>query len=737
MEASLPYVTSGEGMHRFTDPADGETYVSAYCGMDIAHRVFACFDQNDLKAPITVTVAADPRWTVLANGVGTPGRDRPLGLRATPPVPVALFVVCAGPWASVRWQHRYADGRELPCGWHARASAAGDLARDAQELRATTDAVLDHYADLFDAPYPFDSCDQVFVPGLNWGAQENPGCVTYRDEMLPRGRTSEPERLFRATVIAHEQAHMWFGNLVTMRWFEDTWLQESFADYFGPRVAEDGAGFAHARVPHEVGRKATAYVADERRSTHPVAPLAEEVPDVDAALANFDAISYAKGNSVLHQLVTWMGDESFLAGVNEHLTRHALRQRRARRVRGGAGRSLGPGRRGLGARVAAHQRLRHRPGAREGDVPVLVREGSRPHRLTVTAYDEAMRPVADRIVDLAGDPVRLDDWAGQVVVPNSAGETFARLRLDAGSWEAVAGHLSDVDDPMTRAVLWSTALDLAHTGEIEQDEYVDLLERHLGRERHSSIVRSVLGHLLVYVMPHRMTGEQSVDAASRVAAACLEGLAAGPDPEMATALRIGVARTSRDPGLLVGWLADDLDPGLRWRVLRRLAELGGADREAIEEERVRDGSGSADLAAATALAARPTPEAKAEAWAAMTEDAEVSNRRYAALAEGLWSPEQADLGAPYVATYLETSPAMAARRGPGFANVVGSSFPRQWLDDGQLDLLRASLAGDVPTVLRRQWEDELDDRRPTRAGAHGSLDDRLVAPTDGQPFVKP
>ena len=239
--ARLPYVTHGDGMHTFTDPADGETYVSAYCGMDIAHRVLACFDQNDLKASLTLTVTADPAWTVLGNGRATSLGAGRWTFSPMPTIPVALFVVCAGPWHSVTWEH---DG--LPCGWHARRSLAAELDRDAPELRTTTDGVLDHYAGIFTEPYPFDSCDQIFVPGLNWGAQENPGCVTYRDEMLPRERITDDLRTFRATVIAHEQAHMWFGNLVTMRWFEDTWLQESFADYFGYRVAEDGAGFADA-----------------------------------------------------------------------------------------------------------------------------------------------------------------------------------------------------------------------------------------------------------------------------------------------------------------------------------------------------------------------------------------------------------------------------------------------------------------------------------------------------------
>ena len=382
--------------------------------------------------------------------------------------------MCAGPWHSVTWDH---DG--LPCGWHARRSLAADLDRDADELRRTTDAVLDHLATLFTEPYPFDSCDQIFVPGLNWGAQENPGCVTYRDEMLPRERTSDHLRGFRATVIAHEQAHMWFGNLVTMRWFEDTWLQESFADYLGYRVADDGAGFVGAQARHEIGRKPEAYVADERRSTHPVAPLAEQVPDVDAALANFDSISYAKGNSVLRQLATWLGDEAFLAGLNQHLTRHrfgnatladflaALDDTSDRDVRGWAE---------VWLRTAGFDTVSV---DRTGDVPVLVRDGVRPHRFTVAAYDDRMRPRGERLVDVGEVPVALDDWADAVVVPNARGESFVRVRLDERSAAAVATYLSDVEDDLVRTVLWAGLLDRTETGDLDAEAYLELVARHL------------------------------------------------------------------------------------------------------------------------------------------------------------------------------------------------------------------------------------------------------------------
>ncbi len=709
--ARLPYVTHGDGMHTFTDPADGETYVSAYCGMDIAHRVLACFDQNDLKASLTLTVTADPAWTVLGNGRATSLGAGRWTFSPMPTMPVALFVVCAGPWHSVTWEH---DG--LPCGWHARRSLAAELDRDAPELRATTDGVLDHYAGIFTEPYPFDSCDQVFVPGLNWGAQENPGCVTYRDEMLPRERITDDLRTFRATVIAHEQAHMWFGNLVTMRWFEDTWLQESFADYFGYRVAEDGAGFADALVPHEIGRKPAAYVADERRSTHPVAPLAEDVPDVNAALTNFDSISYAKGSSVLRQLVTWLGDEAFLAGVNDHLTRHrfgnATLDDFVASLDGASDRDVREWVR-VWLRTSGFDTVRV---TRDGDVPVLSREGIRPHRFTVTAYDDRLRPVGSRLVDLGDEPVRLDEWAGAVVVPNGRGETFARVRLDELSWAAVTDHLTDVEDSLTRTVLWATAFDLTETGDLDADGFVDLVAAHLPREPHATLVRNVLQHATGRLLPLRVPAGDAAGVVDRLADACRAGLSAAPDEQVAVALTQGLAATSRDAALLRGWLdagrteaGVSLDPGMRWRVVHRLAEIGAADDALVEAERSLDGSAEAELGAATALAARPTPEAKAAAWRALADDETVSNRMVSAIAQGLWSPEQASLVAPYVAAYLDRAPGMA-RRSAAFANVVGWAFPAVALDPAQLELLREALRGDVPTVLRRAWEDELDDR---------------------------
>jgi len=727
VDASLPYTTDGDGMHTFTDPADGERYVSAYLGLDVAQRVFACFDQNDLKATFTVSVTADPAWTVLANGRPVRTEDGVWEFAATPPIPPALVVVAAGPWHSVTWEHAAGSGEPLPFGWHARRSLAAELDRDADELRATTEACFDHDAAIFDEPYLFDSYDQVFVPGLNWGAQEMPGCVTYRDELLPRGALTDRLRATRATIIAHEMAHMWFGDSMTMTWWEDTWLQESFADYLGYRVAEDAAGFPGALVDFEVGRKPWGYDADRRRSTHPVAPLAEEVPDVDAAAANFDAISYAKGNACLRQLAAWLGDEEFWDGTNAHLSRFRLANATfddfvdsldsvsSRDVRAWVA---------VWLRRSGHDTI---VVDRDGEVPVLRRDGLRPHAFTVAAYrDDGARlvHVGSRRVELAEDAVALPDYAGLAVVPNAGAETFAALRPDARSWATLSTRLFEIADPVVRSVLWSTAFRLVRDREMSVDDYLALVGAQLPAETEPSIVEAVLTRSRRTVVPERVAAEDASSAIGRIAAAAAAGLAASmtaptasvDDRERALAFASGLASTSPDVDLLRRWLADDapaaglpLLPAVRWQAVARLAELGGADASLVRAEQERDGTFEAELGAARALAARPTEEAKTAAWSAMAQDPDVSNRLFGALADGLWVPEQAGLLRPFVGACVAQAPRLA-RRGQAFEGVVGQAFPTIPLDEGQLRLVREALAGDVPVILRRAWEDRLDDR---------------------------
>ncbi len=712
VEARLPYVTDGDGMHTFTDPADGETYVSAYVGMDIAQRVFACFDQNDLKATIDLTVTADPAWTVLANGRALSSEAGRWRLATTPPIPVAMFVVCAGPWHSVTWEHA-----GLTFGWHARRSLAAELDRDIDDLRAATVACFDHYAGLFSEPFAFGAYHQAFVPGQNWGALETPGCVTYRDELLPRGRLTDLMRTRRTAIIAHEMAHMWFGNLVTMTWWEDTWLQESFADYMGYRVAADAMGEPGALLNFEVSRKPGAYDADLRRSTHPVAPEAEDVADVDAASNNFDSISYAKGNSTIRQLVTWLGDETFRAGVNIYLARHrfgnatlvdfmtALDEASHRDLHAWADAWL---------RRSGFDTLRV---SRDDGVPVLTREGSRPHRIRVTAYDGEMAEVGSRFVDVADAPVRLDEWRGCAVVPNSHGETYARLALDPHSWGAVLDCLSRIDDGLVRAGLWTTAFGMVRARELSADDYLDLVARHLPGEREVAIVSAVVGRTLGTVLPQRLPADRAPAALDVFAGACRAGLSETSDEQLRIELTRGLARSSRDIGGLRQWLDDgrtdagvELDPALRWSVVHRLSELGGIGVDAIEAERQGDGTIQGELGAATALAALPQKVAKTHAWADVVSDEHVSNRMLRALCAGLWSLEQADLVAPFVAAYLREAPRLA-ERGQAFAQEVSRAFPSVALSEEELRLFESALAGDLPSVLRRGWEDHLDDLR--------------------------
>ncbi|MFT4085461.1 MAG: aminopeptidase N [Nocardioides sp.] len=716
VRAELPYRSDGAGMHAFVDPVDGERYLGAYLGLDLAQRVYPCFDQPDLKAPFRVSVRADPAWTVLANArveSREPGRWR---FAPTPPIPGALLAICAGPWHSATWEHA-----GLPFGWHARRSLGAELERDLPELRATTEACFDHFAGLFDEPYPFDSYDQVMVPELNWGAQELPGCVILRDELLPRGAVTERLRGTRAMIIAHEMAHMWFGDSMSLTWWEDTWLQESFADYMGYRVAE--ALGNPALVELEIARKPWGYDGDARRSTHPVAPRAEEVPDLDVAATCFDAISYAKGNACLRQLATWLGDTEFLAGVNVHLSRFrfgnatladfvdSLDSVTDRDVRAWTQAWL----RRTGFDTIGVTR-------RPDGVPVLHREGTRTHAVTVTAYDDRLRTVGTRRVELGEEPLALPEYAGAALCPNAGGETFAALRLDPDSWDRLGGGLSRVEDPMVRAVLWSTAYRRVRAGESSLHEHLELLVDQLPAEPLPVIIEPTLQRALRLISELAAPG-QVADCRrllARCAAAGLADATASTHPggdQRALAFAETLAATDSEVRrmrrrLATGALSPGVPllPSVRWRMLARLAELGAADAALIETERRRDGTAEGDLGALRALAARPLPGAKADAWRAIAEDPEVSNRSVTARAAGLWSPEQTELLADHVTAYVETAPRLAAR-GPAFEGVLGDIFPAIPLTAAQLGLFRAALdSGRVPVVLARAWEDALDDR---------------------------
>ncbi|MDN3296756.1 aminopeptidase N [Streptomyces ficellus] len=728
VDAAMRYSHTGEGMHRFTDPSDGETYTYTQLFMEDVQRVFAAFDQPDLKAVFEVAVTAPAHWTVLANGITTRQDDGRWQAAPTPPISTYLVAVAAGPWHSIRTQHA-----GLPFGLHCRRSLAPHLDADAEEILEVTRQCFDRYHEKFDEPYPFDSYDQAFVPEFNAGAMENPGLVTFRDEFVYRSAVTVTERQTRAMVIAHEMAHMWFGDLVTLAWWDDIWLNESFAEYMGYQIINEATTrYPDTWVDFGVVRKAWGYDADQRPSTHPVAPDPEAVPDTAAAMLNFDGISYAKGASALRQLVTWMGEKEFLAGINAHFARHKfanatladfidnLASATDRDVHGWAEAWL---------RTTGVDTLTPAYDQASGTL-TISRAGSRPHRITIGVYDHDLADdtrlvLRDRLeADVPQDaPAALPGPRPALVVLNDGDLTYAKVRLDTTSWDTAVRSLSGIPHPITRAVVWNAARDMVRDGELAPTAYLDAARAHLPHEKDLAIVQGVLGFASVHIADRYLPAE-----ARPAALALLTDLTRdlirrtedGKDPGLRlTAVRHFIDVADR-AATLQGWLDEgavpggpDLDPELRWRILGRLAVLGATDEAAIAAELDRDASATGQEGAARCRAALPTPEAKAAAWERMFSSDTLSNYLFTATAQGFWQPEQAELVREYVPRFYPDAAALAQRRGPAIAEAAGRyAFPAHAVDREHLRLGEQHLTDDtLLPALRRKLIDQIDDLR--------------------------
>ncbi|MEU1052376.1 aminopeptidase N [Streptomyces sp. NPDC005876] len=725
VHATMRYSRTGEGMHRFTDPADGETYLYTQMFMDDVQRVFAAFDQPDLKAVFDLTVKAPEGWTVLANGVTEHTGDGHWSAAPTPRISTYLVAVAAGPWHSVRTEHR-----GLPFGLHCRRSLAAHLDTDAEEILDITRACFDRYHEKFDEPYPFDSYDQAFVPEFNAGAMENPGLVTFRDEFVYRSAVTDTERQTRAMVIAHEMAHMWFGDLVTLTWWDDIWLNESFAEYMGYQTTAEATRFTGPWTEFGVTRKSWGYDADQRPSTHPVAP--EAVPDTASALLNFDGISYAKGASALRQLVAWLGEKDFLAGINIHFARHrfgnaaladfidSLAAATDRDVHAWADAWL---------RTTGVDTLTAAVDARPGTWTLaLHRDGDRPHRATVGVYDRDLNDGRTLVLRERYEtdvpqpaPETRPGTRPALVLPNDLDHTYAKVRLDEHSLETALRGLSQLPDPLTRTVVWNTLRDMVRDGELAPGDHLATAAAHLPEETDLALVQGVLAFAGTHIADRYLTPGQRPAALATLTGLCRDLIRRTEDGDhpglRLTAVRHRIA-TAAQPDTIAAWLADgtvpggpELDPELRWRILTRLAVLGATDEAAIAAELDRDPSATGREGAARCRAALPDPEAKARAWAAMFDTDDLSNYLFTATAQGFWQPEQADLVREYVPRYFTDAVAVAARRGPAIAAAVGRwAFPAHAVDPDTLALGRARLqdAAPVPS-LHRGLTDQLDD----------------------------
>ena len=742
VEAEMPYSNTGEGLHKFVDPADGQVYLYGHMFLDGARRIHPCFDQPDLKAVYELSVTAPDDWLVAANGLpvesAEPGRHV---FAPTLPLATYLFTLIAGPYHARTDEH---DG--IPLALYARQSLAGFLDADADELFQVTKQCLDRYHELFTVRYPFGHYQQAFVPEFNFGAMENPGLVIFRDEFIFRSAVTESDREDRAIVVAHEMAHMWFGDLVTMAWWDDLWLNESFADYMGYRVAAEATRFTECWTTFAMGAKAWGMRADQRPSTHPVAPVS--VQDTEEALLNFDGISYAKGAAVLKQLVAWVGDEAFLAGLNEYFAAHAygnatladLLQALAK----AGGRDL-TGWADVWLRQPQVNTLRAEIAEEGGSYTgVAIRQTApaayptlRPHRLGVGLYDlGADGAVRRQRIELDLDPAQDDgrtpiaELTGRSVpdllLLNDGDLTYAKIRLDDASVAAVPVLLPLLSDSLARAGVWSSLLDAVTDGERTVAELVTLVLAALPVETEVVIIDDVL--LLTRRLVDLYSTPETRGAALQLVAQACDRLLAASEPgssRQLAAVRKLIGSTA-DTDRLLGWLAGagvpeglDIDVDLRWLILYRLVVLGAAGPGEIEAEFARDRSATGEQRAVRCHAAVPSAAAKAKAWATVTVDTSVSNRMAEAAAEGFWQPEQLELTAPYVARYFAEMPAVlrGVRSGMSAERIVRTAYPVLAVEPRTRELAAALLATPgIPNILRRVVTDGDDDVRRALIG---------------------
>ena len=736
VRAMMAYSNSGEGLHRFVDPQDGEVYLYAQAAMDDAQRMFACFDQPDLKAPLRLRVSAPPQWSVWANGAGTQTAAGRWEFAETPPISTYLFTVVAGPYHAIYREH---DG--IPLGLICRASLAEHLDHDAEELFDITAACFDRYHEMFGIRYPFGKYDQAFVPQFNLGAMENPGCVTFRDEMVFRSAVTQPQRQLRAVIMAHEMAHMWFGNLVTLRWWEDIWLNESFAELMGWWVTAEATRHTDAWTNFAIWRKSTGYAADQRPSTHPVAP--DEVDNVAAAMLNLDGISYAKGASTLRQLVAWLGEDTFLAGLRSFLTAHSFANASLADLLAALSEACG---RDLSSwadvwlRRAQVNTLRPEvaidPSGRYEAVSIVQTASTehptlRPHRVGVGVYGGDGPVVRWHRVDVDLDPAvdgghtpvpdLVGVQAGRLLLLNDGDLTFAKVRFDPASQAELAGVLPDLADPLARALVWAAAADATRDAQLAPAEFLALVGAALPGETEVAVFEEMLRFGRTAVAQRFVPPAGQPAALAVLANACERAMRmAEPGSGRQLAAARGLVLCGHDVSIATDWrngvaVPDGLvvDQDLRWTLLNRLVVLGAAGEDEIAAESRRDPTGQGGEQSAMCRAAMPDADAKARAWDLIVTDEATPTRIGAATADGFWHPEQAELTAPYVARYFADMPAMARRRTPAAVQQIATSaYPRYAVSAGTLAAAHAMLARtDLDVGLRRVVEDATDDLR--------------------------
>ncbi|WP_256793494.1 aminopeptidase N [Terrabacter sp. Ter38] len=715
--ATMAYSHDGQGLHRATDPADDLDYVYGHLFLDAAPSVYACFDQPDLKAPYDVTVHAPLDWTVIGNGAASEVGAGTWSLATTKPLATYFMTVCAGPYVSVHDEH---DG--IPLGLHARASLREPLERHAAELFDVTKRSFDYFHGLFGIRYPFGEYHQVFVPEFNAGAMENPGCVTFRDQYLYRGAATRDELLTRANTVSHEMSHMWFGDIVTMKWWDDLWLNESFAEYMSHRCLVDATEYTDAWVDSSIVRKVWGYGAERSPSTHPVAGV--EALDAQSALQNFDGISYAKGAATLRQLIAYVGDDQFIAGVRAYLNDKSYGNGTLAdflaAIETASGKDLEAWSRAwllTADRDTISVDVDEQAGVVESAVvrreAPADRPADRPHAFDVAGWTDG-RELGRVMVTVTGPETALAELEGTpeptVVVPNASDLTWARVRLSDATVAALPSQLGQIPDEQARAVVWSALIDGVHGATVSPQAFLDVFDAAWPLETNSSILTRVAAYaehrMVPYFVPRELQ-EAAMARLNRAAVGLLERATAGTTESLAAA-RL-VAGTSDDEALLRAWadgqglpagLEDDGD--FRWIVVRNLSARGLIGVAEVEAFRAKDDTLQGGLNALMCRASLPDAEAKAWAWEQLTGRQGRSNYEMVHLARGFWVAPDDSLVADYVPRYFTDVPAMSDWVGEdALSRVVLVAFPRIF-DDETARLSAAAISRDdlTPAVHR-------------------------------------
>jgi aminopeptidase N len=752
--ADASFMRTGEGLHRFVDPVDGHVYVYSQFQVADARRVFACFDQPDLKATYRFVINAPADWQVISNAPGKAGKERG-GSRqwtfdTTPLLSTYITAIVAGPYHVARSEYVGKD-KTVPMGLYCRASLAAHM--DADELFDITRRGFAFFEEIFGRRYPFAKYDQVFVPEFNAGAMENAGAVTFHEDMLFRSRVTDASFERRAETILHEMAHMWFGDLVTMRWWDDLWLNESFATWASVLALTEATRWTQAWTTFAVSEKLWALRQDQLPSTHPVSATIRDLEDVEV---NFDGITYAKGASVLTQLVAWVGRDAFLDGLRRYFAEHAWGNTELAdlftQLEQTSGRDLSEWNLQW-LRAAGVNTLRPVLTVNsKGEYTSVILEQTaspehptiRSHRLAIGLYDRGDdgKLVRRRRVelDVSGARTEVTDLRGErqpdVLLVNDDDLTFAKVRLDDHSQRTVITSIGQFD-PLQRALCWTSTTDMLRDAEMSATAYVELVLGGIARETSLTVVQHVLrsarAAIDLYAWPANRTALSArwASALRHVA----DAAEPGSDRQLAFTRAWVGAVASNDHireirALLAG--ADDVLPGLvvdtdlRWTLLQRLVVIGAADEDEITAELERDNTATGQREAAYARAALPAPAAKVAAWQSAVESDTVPNAILKATVSGFGQPEQRELIRPFVEPYLEAvTKVWGQRTNESAQTIVVGLFPRvladaataqsvrSWLDktdapDAARRLVGEGLA-DVERALRAQERDRLAD----------------------------